>query len=188
MNETGHGTFESAQVTRDGRRFPVLFDLTAIRDSSGRTTGHSAFLLDLTERQRVERELCEAQAAVIAEQRRAHAAALDEMRVADAARARAEAALAARRESEERLALFIEHAPAALAIFDREMRALAASRPWRIDDSLGEAPLTGRSHDDVFPEISDGLREIHRRGLVGEVSRGDADRFERTDATIQWIR
>jgi PAS domain S-box-containing protein len=92
------------------------------------------------------------------------------------------------RESEQRLRLFIEHAPTALAMFDREMRYLAVSQRWLKDYCLGPGDIIGRSYYDIFPEIPERWKEVHQRGLEGEVVRADEDRFERTGGGSQWVR
>lgn len=91
------------------------------------------------------------------------------------------------RASEEQLRLFIRQAPAAIAMFDREMRYLAASDRWYTDYGL-EGDVIGRSHYDVFPEIPDRWKAIHRRGLAGEVVRDDDDPVTRADGSIQWVQ
>lgn len=92
------------------------------------------------------------------------------------------------RESKELLQLFIERAPAALAMFDREMRYLAVSRRWREQYLRGEGDFLGRPHYEIVPDVPEHWREMHRRGLAGESIKGDEDRFERADGSVVWIR
>jgi len=91
-------------------------------------------------------------------------------------------------ESEQKLGLFVEHAPVALAMFDGEMRYLFASRRWIADHGHGGRELCGVLYYDLFPEIPEQWKETHRRGLAGEVLSCDADRFTRADGSEQWIR
>ena len=89
-------------------------------------------------------------------------------------------------ESEERLRLFIEHAPVALAMFDREMRYVRASRRWLSDYRL-DRDVTGLSHYEVFPDIPDRWKQAHKRALAGEILREESDCFESAASTI-WLR
>lgn len=91
-------------------------------------------------------------------------------------------------ESREQLKLFIEYAPAALAMVDHEMRYLACSQRWRSDYGLQGRDLLGVSHYEIFPEIGEEWKAIHRRCLTGETIRAEEDRFVRADGSVQWLR
>jgi PAS domain S-box-containing protein len=88
---------------------------------------------------------------------------------------------------EQRLRLFIEHAPAALVMLDRDMRYLAISQRWMNDFGLTEN-LIGRCHYDVFPEIPEAWREQHRRCLAGVAEKHPVDRLVRSDGTSYWLK
>ena len=92
------------------------------------------------------------------------------------------------RESEEQLRLFVENAPVALAMFDQQMRYVAVSQKWLDDYRPSSREILGRSHYEVFPEIPERWKELHCRGLAGEVLREEGERFERADGSAQWVR
>ena len=88
-------------------------------------------------------------------------------------------------ESEQRQRLFIEYAPAALAMFDREMRYLCASRRWRQEYGQG-GDLVGRLAYEVH-DVPERWKEAHRRGLAGEVLGAEEERYQRRDGSVRWV-
>jgi diguanylate cyclase (GGDEF)-like protein/PAS domain S-box-containing protein len=91
-------------------------------------------------------------------------------------------------ESEELLRSFIDQAPVPIAMFDREMRYIAASRRWVSDYGFNDKSWRGASHYEMFPDLPSRWLAIHRRALYGEVVMASEDRFDRADGSVQWLR
>jgi PAS domain S-box-containing protein len=86
------------------------------------------------------------------------------------------------------LRLFVDQAPSAIAMFDRDVRYIAVSRRWLRDYGIDHQDVIGRCHYEVFPEISGEWRAIHQRCLRGEVLAREEDPFLRADGSLQWLR
>lgn len=92
------------------------------------------------------------------------------------------------RKSEADLRMFVNFVPAGVAMLNRDMEYLAYSQRWLVDYKLEGQEITGKSHYEVFPEIPERWKEIHRRCLTGEAASCEQDPFERADGSIQYIR
>lgn len=77
--------------------------------------------------------------------------------------------------------------PGAVAVFDKDMRYLAFSQKWLTDYGLDES-IRGKSHYEVFPEIGEDWKSIHRECLEGKIHQRALDRFVRADGHVQWLR
>jgi len=84
----------------------------------------------------------------------------------------------------------LKHAPLGIAIFDSQMRYLAASRQYLTDQRLpADMPLIGRRHYDAFPEVPQKWRDLHARVIAEGVElRHEGDPYVDRDGRTEWIR
>src|SRR5215510_8858627 len=90
--------------------------------------------------------------------------------------------------NEALLRLFIKHTPAAIAMFDTEMRYLQVSDRFLKDYNLEGQDLIGKSHYDVFPDLPERWKEVHRRILAGAVERCEEDPYVLSDGSTGWLQ
>jgi PAS domain S-box-containing protein len=92
------------------------------------------------------------------------------------------------RRSQVELKSLVEQAPISIAMFDRQMRYLVASRRWVADYGRGRDNLIGLLHYEIHPDLPEAWKDIHRRGLAGELLKNDDDVWIHPDGSKNWLR
>ena len=91
--------------------------------------------------------------------------------------------------AETQLTSLVEHAPMAIAMFDRQMRYLAVSRRYVIDYRLPPAAqLIGKSHYEIFSDTPQRRRDLYAKVLAGEELSHEEDQVTRPDGGSDWVR
>ena len=98
-----------------------------------------------------------------------------------------EAQAALLQSREELLRIFVKSVPAGVAMLDRDMRYIQVSDRWCSDYSLDSSQILGHSHYEIFPDLPEGWKQIHRRCLEGETLGAEEDRWDREGGTT-WLR
>lgn len=90
--------------------------------------------------------------------------------------------------SERILRLFVEHSPAGIAMFDRDMKYIAVSNRYLTDYGISGLNVIGHSHYEIIPELPFEWIEIHKRCLAGAIEKSDADPFPRLNGKLDWVK
>ncbi|RBP18404.1 PAS domain S-box-containing protein [Roseiarcus fermentans] len=85
------------------------------------------------------------------------------------------------------LAAFVAQAPNAMAMFDRDMRYVAASPKWLARHGLQACPA-GRSHYEDLPNFPEAWKAAHRRSLAGAIEAAEEQRLVDADGRACWVR
>lgn len=88
-----------------------------------------------------------------------------------------------------RLSAFVEHAPAAVAMMDNDMRYVAVSNFWRENFHI-KGNVIGKSYYDTFQNLDEERKARHKRVLKGAVEKTNEDVFHMEgvegDMFISW--
>ncbi|MFP4459842.1 MAG: PAS domain S-box protein [Candidatus Zixiibacteriota bacterium] len=90
------------------------------------------------------------------------------------------------RQNENKYKYIIKHTPNAIAVFDKELRYLAASDRYLKDYNVKIEEIIGNHHYAVFPEIPEKWRKVHKKALSGKIIKKDDDYFRRPDGTLTY--
>ncbi len=116
---------------------------------------------------------------------RAHA--IEQRALEEKVREQNELLIKQHKESEQRWRRFVEQAPVAMLMLDRNMAPLACSRRWTERHGLKDGGI-GRIFYDVYTQILGHWREAHGRALAGESVGAEEEMFVRPDGGKQWLR
>jgi rsbT co-antagonist protein RsbR len=89
--------------------------------------------------------------------------------------------------SQEHIRLFLAHTPISIAMFDHGMRFILISQGWLDGYNLSDRNLIGHTLYEIFPDLPERWKEIHRRCLAGATESAEEDPYPRADGSIQYM-
>lgn len=88
----------------------------------------------------------------------------------------------------DRFRIFVDQSPAAIAMFDQDLRYIAASGRWIEDHASGHGSLAGQALYDMHPDIPEHWKQAFQDALAGIASKGKEDAWPHGDGSRRWLR
>lgn len=86
------------------------------------------------------------------------------------------------------LKYIVETSTNSIAIFDNQMNYIFVSQKFKDENNVSDADIIGKNHYEMFSDIPERFREIHRKALQGEAFSSERDSLVRQDGHIEWMR
>lgn len=86
----------------------------------------------------------------------------------------------------ELMKFIISNTKSSVSVFDTQMNYIYVSDRYFDDFHLTDKNIIGRNHYDVFPDLPQFLRDIHKRALSGETISGEDDPLMHSDGSMDW--
>jgi len=82
----------------------------------------------------------------------------------------------------------IEYDRSAIALLNRNLEYIYVSRKFIEDYRVTEKDVIGKHHYEVFPDLPEAWKDVHKKTLAGEIISSDEDQFPQSDGSIEWVR
>ena len=96
-----------------------------------------------------------------------------------------------RKESEQDLIHFhnlmkyiLEHNQSGVAVHDKDLKYIYVSKKYLESYNVKEKDIIGKHHYEIFPNLPQKWRDVHKRSLKGEIIRKEEDPYYREDGSI----
>lgn len=95
--------------------------------------------------------------------------------------------------SENNLRFFVKNAPVSVAMLDDKMNYVACSSNWLSDwwhnkEKMTTDTIVGHNHYELFPDVSENWRKVHKRCLKGAYEANEEDTFTHPNGRVEWLR
>lgn len=83
---------------------------------------------------------------------------------------------------------FVEASPLPMVVCDAEMNVLMASPAFAEYHNMTAKEAIGENFYELLPWLPDRWKAVHQRALNGETVRNDAERYQKGDGSVAWVR